>query len=112
MHDWLSWNSARWELGREAVHAGIDPRDIEGGYEWNGWHGPDRLPPWNGGLSDAGLDLTFTKNNFWWVTGKYALAFSQQPGTVERDARPYALWLSPGSHRFLLLQRNQAMRTP
>src|SRR5205807_9212803 len=34
MHDWLSWNAARWQLGRRAETAfHINPLDIEGGFE-------------------------------------------------------------------------------
>src|SRR5207248_9485674 len=48
MHDWLSWNEARWALGQKAVQSGIHPRIIEGGLEWNGWDAPaiqPELPP-------------------------------------------------------------------
>jgi hypothetical protein len=38
MHDWLSWNAARWDLGRRAVARGIEPGDIQGGFEWDRWY--------------------------------------------------------------------------
>jgi Dolichyl-phosphate-mannose-protein mannosyltransferase len=104
MHDWLAWNSARWALGRRAVHErGIDPKDIEGGFEWNGWHAPaprrlDTASP------QAGLVLKFTQDYFPHVTGRYALSFSEMPGTVVVDSEPYPEWLSPGQKRFLLIQ--------
>jgi hypothetical protein len=38
MHDWLSWNAARWALGRRAAAQGIEPGDIQGGFEWVHWY--------------------------------------------------------------------------
>lgn len=37
-YNYLAWNDARWTLGRRMVAQGIAPEDINGGYEWNGWH--------------------------------------------------------------------------
>ena len=34
-HDWLSWNKAYWDLGRRATAHGIEPGDIQGGFEWD-----------------------------------------------------------------------------
>jgi len=46
MHDWLAWNAARWELGRQALAQGIATTDIEGGFEWDGWYAcADRTTP-------------------------------------------------------------------
>src|SRR5262249_37071002 len=39
MHDWLAWQSARWELSRWAVdNRRILATAIEGGLEWDGSH--------------------------------------------------------------------------
>jgi hypothetical protein len=38
MHDWLSRNAACWDLGRRISAHGIDPSDIQGGFEWDHWH--------------------------------------------------------------------------
>ncbi|MBI2436269.1 MAG: glycosyltransferase family 39 protein [Candidatus Magasanikbacteria bacterium] len=36
---YLAWNYARWELATKAViQQGVKTHDIDGGYEWNGWH--------------------------------------------------------------------------
>ena len=105
MHDWLAWNSARWALGRRAVNEkGINPHDIEGGFEWNGWYAPvprhrDMPPPPNG------LILAFTHDYFPQVRGRFALSYSEIPGTVVVDSEPYEEWLRPGQKRFLLIER-------
>jgi hypothetical protein len=104
MHDWLAWNSARWALGHRAVNQrGIDPRDIEGGFEWNGWHAPvPRLPDTSS--QQPGLVLKFTQDYFPHVTGRYALSFSEMPRTIVVDSESYREWLSPGQKKFLLIQ--------
>jgi hypothetical protein len=103
MHDWLAWNSARWTLGRRAVNErGIDPKDIEGGFEWNGWHAP--VPrQLDEASQQTELVLRFTKDYFRHVTGRYALSFSEMPGTIVIDSEPYQEWLLPGQKKFLLI---------
>ena len=36
-HDYLAWNRARWQATDALVRAGVSPRRIDGGYEFNGW---------------------------------------------------------------------------
>ena len=77
MHDWLAWNSARWELGRRAIQGGMAAATIEGGYEWDSWYmivegRPLRKP--------AGMP------------GPCALSFSEVKGTSIVDREPYQSW--------------------
>jgi hypothetical protein len=103
IHDWLAWNSARWELGRRALANGIKPEEIEGGFEWDGWYSPTPaqrrfdLPP-------QGLVLPLFRPSFPHITGRYALAFKQPPDTIILDRQPYLLWLSPQWREFLLVE--------
>ena len=114
MHDWLSWNSARWELGRQAVVGkAISPGDIEGGFEWNGWYacrepGSPPVPPAPGhpNINDGSLLLPFTRYLFPQVTGRFALAFTPQPGSVIVAWQLYPVWLPPGKKAFLLVQQS------
>jgi hypothetical protein len=104
MHDWLSWNSARWRLGeRVATRDHIAATDIEGGLEWNGWFAPEPRPVTHT-PTPRGLALPFTFTFFPHVKGACALSFSPLPGTVVVDSEPYSLWLSPGKHRFFFLR--------
>jgi 4-amino-4-deoxy-L-arabinose transferase-like glycosyltransferase len=104
LHDLLAWNSACWELGRRALARGIAPAEIEGGFPWDGWYAadgagrPKTKPP-------SGLLLPMTRVYFPHVRDRFALSFSEVPGTHCLDAEPYRLWLIPGEHRFLLLER-------
>jgi hypothetical protein len=104
MHDWLAWNSARWKVGQRALDDHIHPREIEGGFEWDGWFAPDprrftRAP------KPPGLTLPFTHRVLGhFVLGRYALSFSEDPRTLIVDSEPYRLWLLPGPRRFYLLR--------
>lgn len=82
-HDWLAFNAARWALGRHAVQArGLDPLEIDGGFEWNGW--------WS--RPDAGR------------SPRYTLAFAPLPGTRVVDTEVYTQWLPPRRRSFFLLE--------
>jgi hypothetical protein len=118
MHDWLSWNTALWDLGRRAVSRSIDPLAIEGGMEWDGWHQATRQPPqrrhWRDVFSPLairqkagpvkGLTLEATRVWFPQVSGRFALSFSPRKDAVGIDSEPYRLWLLPGDHRIYLLR--------
>jgi hypothetical protein len=106
-HDFLAWNRARWALGRRAVRNGVAALDIEGGFEWDGWHGPETLPPPKTRLPQ-GLALPFTRWRLPFVNGKYTLSFSPLPETVELDREPYSQWLIPGEWRYYLLGQDGA----
>lgn len=106
MHDWLAWNSARWELGRRAMAQGIPPWHLEGGFEWDGWFAPFPTPAGPPAPIRA-LELPFSTVWYPHVTGQYALSFSRLPrlpGARPLDAEPYTLWLNPGKREFLLLK--------
>ncbi|WP_422931423.1 ArnT family glycosyltransferase [Singulisphaera sp. PoT] len=111
VHDWYAWNSARWDLGRRALARGISVDDIEGGFEWDSWYapGPVVASPFEP-LSkfSPGLMLPFNHVRHPHITGRYALAFSQIPGTIVLDSEPYRLWLIPGKWHFLLLEQQEA----
>jgi hypothetical protein len=102
-HDWLAWNAARWEVGRRAVARGTNPRDIEGGVEWDGWFAPPR-PATTPAAGPRWPVLPFTREWFPAITGHYALSFSDVRGARRLDSEPYEMWLQPGRHEFLLLE--------
>jgi hypothetical protein len=112
LHDWLSWNSARWELGRRAVLShGLKPKDIEGGFEWNGWYASGEAEPTIFQLRrdhpinlGPGLSLPFSRYVFPQVEGLYALAFSPPENSAVLESLPYKLWLPPRQKRFLFVQ--------
>ncbi len=104
MHDWLAWNSARWEVGRRALQRGIPSADVEGGFEWDGWNSPYVLRQ---GFPAESRDMVLpgTRDIFPHITGRCALTFTPPPGTVVLDREPYELWLLPGRRDFWLVER-------
>lgn len=111
VHDWFSWNSARWALGRQAVAQGIAPTDIEGGFEWNGWFGcadPERplsSPNFGARLHDnSTLALPFSRVFFPQVTGRFALAFTLPPNSSVVASNRYSLWLSSSPKELLFVR--------
>ncbi len=126
MHDWLTWNAAVWNLGRRALARSIDPLDIEGGMEWDGWHHAAQAQPqhrrWREMFSphsirgkagaDRGLTLPTTRVWFPHVRGRYALSFSILPDTVIVDSEPYRLWLLSGERRIYLLAERSPHQMP
>lgn len=106
-HDWLAWNSARWEVGRRALARGTAASDVEGGFEWDGWHAPG--PAARGAAGPPrGLVLPFNHDCFPQVTGRFALTFSPIPGARPVDAEPYRLWLYDGDLVFFLVEQAPA----
>jgi 4-amino-4-deoxy-L-arabinose transferase-like glycosyltransferase len=106
-HDWLAWNAAKWEIGTRAVARGIDPVDIEGGFEWDGWHATE-LHNYTGRETPAkNLTTGFTRQVFPRVSGRYSFDLRGIPPTLPRtlvDSIPYQLRLTPGVQRMELYE--------
>jgi hypothetical protein len=119
VHDWLSWNSARWDLGRQALAHGIIATDIEGGFEWNGWFGtvdparplpsPNQHPRFD---DESTLALPFSRIYFPQVTGRFALTFTPLPNSAVVAAKKYSLWLSSSPQGFLFVRHIAATQPP
>lgn len=92
-HDWLAWNAARWELGRQAIASGMSASQVEGGFEWNQLHalkdgriGPESGPP-------KGLTMQYHTTLFRGLTGECAISFSPLDGTRAVSRIEYSSWL-------------------
>jgi hypothetical protein len=103
VRDFLTWNSAVWELGRRAVARGTNPEDIEGGFGWDGSHCPTEDKKKND-RDPLRLTLPFTRQYFPTVEGRYAVSFTELPETRILDRQPYHLWLSPGPRQLFYLE--------
>jgi hypothetical protein len=105
MHDWLAWNVARWEIGREALRVRhIEPRRIEGGLEWDGLH--NQVVHGYSWRPAPRLVLTDIWKQGWFptVTGEYAISFSKLPNSAIIESRSFPTWLPPGRQEMLLLE--------
>jgi hypothetical protein len=109
-HDLWAWNAARWQLGRRALADRIPAADIEGGFEWDGYHAFLSRPPNWGHRSTlvTSLDATFFPH----VTGRYALSFSHLPDSEVSQEATYRTWLPPATHPFYLLKAKGTQSAP
>lgn len=89
MHDWLSWNAARWAVGHRALEHGIPAAQIHGGFEFNAWHSLHKLP----------LDPPYADR-------PYAIVADRPQGWKCLDQEPYQLWFPPRRGAYYLLQQD------
>jgi len=93
--DYLMWNRVRWALLDEVLTSRLaTPGQIDGGFEFNGWH-----------LYRPSYVATPNKS-WWWVDeDKYLVTFGAIPGWNVAGQRTFSRWLPPGEGRILLLTR-------
>jgi len=94
-HDYLAWNRARWQALTDLMTGGlISYRDIDGGFEFNGWYGYDAKysPP--------------PPKSWWWVEDDdYVISLGPIPGYLELRRYPFERWIPFGEDDILVLQR-------
>jgi hypothetical protein len=106
LHDYLSWNRLRWEMGRELVAEGVRVEHIEGGLEWDGWHlyfsrARSVLVP----LPNPYL-LWFTRT-LPELDPKYLISFSAVPGYRVLRSRAYHSYLHRTERSLYLSRRGK-----
>ena len=93
--DYLTWNRVRWTALNDLLTGGkVTPRDVDGGFEFNGWY-----------LYDPGYKKKPDRSWYWVDRDTYLLAFAEMPGFVVVRAYPYAHWLPPYTGRILVLKK-------
>ena len=94
-HDYLAWNRARWQATDLLVNSGISPRQVDGGYEFNGW------------LLNAIDYVRKPGKSFWWVDDdEYVIASGLISGYVPVDQVTVARWLPIGPTGVFILRRH------
>lgn len=97
-HDYLSWNRARWKAAAwltEEWHT--PPQQIDGGFEFNGWHQAGPLNP----VDQDG-------KSWWFVTDDpYVISFGTLPGYQTTAVFSYPRWFPPGQGQIFVLKRQQ-----
>jgi hypothetical protein len=98
-HDYLAWNRARWRATDFLQQAGVTPYQIDGGYEFNGWHlhSPDyRVSP---------------GKSYWWVhDDEYVIASGPLSGYEVVRRFEFSRWLGFSESSVLVLHRVAASR--
>jgi hypothetical protein len=93
-HDYLAWNRARWQATSRLQQAGITPRQIDGGYEFNGWY-----------LHDANYRKTPDKSYWWVADDTYVIASGPLPGYRQIGSVSFSRWLPPERSDIIILRR-------
>jgi hypothetical protein len=94
-HDYLSWNRVRWQaLNYLTDDLKISPKEIDGGYEFNGTKlYTDNFYPTKG-------------KSWWWVyDDKYMLTMNPVPGYRKFFDAPYFSWLNRKTYSIHVLKR-------
>ena len=96
-HDYLSWNRARWEaLDFLTKEKGITPNQIDGGFEFNGWHRP--IPE----------RIFYSQKSWWWVDREdFVVSFGDLNGFKKINAFPFKTYLTPGVDSVFVLEKMQ-----
>lgn len=96
-HDYLAWNRVRWQSLNTLLRQGIKLTDIDGGFEFNGWH-----------LYNSSYQSRPDKS-FWWVENdKYVLGASILPGFVLYQELPVNTWLPYGLQKLYIGKKNSS----
>jgi len=94
-HDYLEWNRAKWKaLNHLTNDLKISPKEMDGGYEFNGMH-------------NYNVNYVKSENKSWWWVqdDKYMLTMGALPGYSEYFKMPYHSWLSRREKYIFVLRR-------
>lgn len=104
-HDYLAWNRARYAGLAELTQAGVSPREIDGGMEFNAWKLAATLGTWPTD-AEARVGQPPTRKSWWWVVDdRFVVSFRPLPGYTVRRTLPYRRWLPPGEGDVFILER-------
>jgi hypothetical protein len=94
-HDYLSWNRARWRaLDYLTKELKISYKDIDGGFEFNGWYG---------------YDQNYKKSNdksWWWVINdEYRITLGMVPNYKTFKIFTYPSWVQMKTNEIYILKK-------
>lgn len=95
-HDYLSWNRARWQVAEQLSAQGVKPEQMDGGFEFNGWHKTGSVVT----QREYGLkSWWFVRDNEWMIS------FGPVWGYDSLFAVPYRRWMPPGTGSVMASRR-------
>ena len=90
--DYLEWNRTRWRaLQSVLTQKDVKPKDIDGGFEFNGWNRFD--------------DDKIGRMNNWAINATYVIAFGEIEGYEVVASYRYQHWMPPREGRIVVLKR-------
>lgn len=94
-HDYLSWNRTRWEaLNYLTQVQKVSPANIDGGFEFNGFH-----------MYNSAY-IASVGRSWWWVIGDdYMITFGIIPKYKIEKKYKFKKWLPPGNGNILILKK-------
>ena len=95
-HDYISWNRARWKaLDLLTNEMSKSPNQIDGGFEFNGWHRPVK-------------ERTFGAYKSWWWVDEddYVISFGDLGGFHKMDTFLFNTYLPPATDTIFILKKN------
>lgn len=101
-HDYLSWNRARWEaLDYLTTQKNISPNQIDGGFEFNGWH-----------QTHVDKRTDFDKVSWWFVDrDNYTITKGSLPFYETFYSTPHWQWLKMSTDSIFVLTKTKAKIT-
>ena len=104
-HDYMEWNRARYAGLTALTDAGVSPKAIDGGMEFNAWHLAAELGTWPTD-AQARPGQADTIKSWWWVVDdRFIASFRPLPGYLVQRSIAYPRWLVPGTGRVVILER-------
>jgi len=95
-HDYQAWQHTRWRAAQDLLAQGIDPKRIDGGFEFNGYYLYGRV------------NSTPGKSWWWVVDDEYLIAFSSEPFPSYRPISVYEVGgLLPTTPKHVLVLRRK-----
>ncbi len=93
-HDYFSWNRARYQGLNDLMAQGVKPSEIDGGFEYNGYH-------------NAGLQRNLSSQKSWWFVrdDEWIVSLVQPYGYDVSRAIPFQRWLPPFSDSMFVFKR-------
>jgi len=94
-HDYLAWNRAKWKaLTILTKDLKVSPREIDGGYEFNG-------------INNFNINYVQTKDKSWWwvYDDKYIVTMGMLPGYNKYIEVSYTSWVFNKKRSILVLKR-------
>ncbi|MCP4440170.1 MAG: glycosyltransferase family 39 protein [Aureispira sp.] len=96
-HDYMSWNTVRWQALEELMEKDkISPNRIDGGFEFNGWYQ----------TSDERGETKRDAPSWWFVDqDDYVVSFGPTLGFLTYKTYPYQNWLPYRTDSIYILQK-------
>lgn len=102
MSDYLGWTTERWTLAEQLVAQGVAPENIDGGFEWVGWHEFETALPIAQAKGLGGDMLAWMDIN----PKIYVVAYSKIPGYEVIEDASYPGWGGVGTGGHILVLRS------